>query len=70
MEEYSGFERKLYNLFEYQKFNPNPYLADVINEARGEVGVYELEDDDMAELYAAGKLVKDVEKEKLDKLTI
>ena len=49
-------ENKLFNLFDFQRFEKNPKLAAIIDdvESRYSGGIYSLSDDDLGFVNAAG----------------
>ncbi|MCR4745725.1 MAG: hypothetical protein K5894_10935 [Lachnospiraceae bacterium] len=51
------FENKLRLLFDYQKFENNSNLAEVIEESINTKNVFELEDEDIEEVFAAGNII-------------
>ena len=56
-------ERKLKELFEYQRFENNPHLARLISET--EAFSVELSDDDLAFVNAAGDTLAQTDEKKL-----
>lgn len=49
-------EKKLYRLFEYQRFANNPKLQKIIDSAHGK-DVRELNDEDLDQVAAAGEML-------------
>ncbi|MBQ7486607.1 MAG: hypothetical protein IJT77_03840 [Clostridia bacterium] len=47
-------EKRLTHLFDYQRFALNPVLQSMIDRTESRYGIYELADDDLADLAAAG----------------
>jgi hypothetical protein len=47
-------ERRLASLFDFQRFAQNPVLQSMIDRSESRYGIYELADNDLADLAAAG----------------